>query len=134
MARYSHAFDQIFLQQGRVLHGNPFHGLKGRESQDEFELSSSMQLKDQLLEIKIEQERAKLEKIKGEQIGRDLVSEVYGKCVATIFRELDRVFGDEIPPRTRGLTEKQQSALNREELRIVFKRAKEQFEQGILDG
>ncbi len=110
-----------------------FHGLEGRESQDEFELSSSMQLKDQLLEIKIQQERAKLEKIKGEQIERDLVSEVYGKCVATIFRELDRVFGDEIPPRTRGLTEKQQSALNREELRIVFKRAKGQFEEGIIE-
>jgi hypothetical protein len=30
MARYLHAFDQISLQQGRVLHGNPFHGLKGR--------------------------------------------------------------------------------------------------------
>jgi hypothetical protein len=110
-----------------------FHGLEGKENQDEFELSSSMQLKDQLLEIKIQQERSKLEKIKGEQISRDLVSEVYGKCVATIFRELDRVFGDEIPPRTRGLTEKQISGLNRRELRSVFQQAKESFSNGMVD-
>jgi len=110
-----------------------YHGLSGREAQDEFELSESQELKDELMKIKIEQERAKLEKIRGSQIGRDLVSEVYGKCAATIFRELDRVFGDEIPPRTRGLTEKQISGLNRKELRSVFQQAKVSFSNGMVD-
>jgi len=110
-----------------------YHGLKGKEVQDEFELSESQELKDELMKIKIEQERSKLDKIRGSQIDRDLVSEVYGKCVATIFRELDRVFGDEIPPRTRGLTEKQISGLNRRELRSVFQQAKESFSNGMVD-
>ena len=110
-----------------------YHGLKGKEAQDEFELSESQELKDELMKIKIEQERSKLDKIRGSQIDRDLVSKVYGKCVATIFRELDRVFGDEIPPRTRGLTEKKISGLKRRELRSVFQQAKESFSNGMVD-
>ena len=106
--------------------------MKGKEVQDEFELSESQELKDELMKIKIEQERSKLDKMRGSQIDRDLVSEVYGKCVATIFRELDRVFGDEIPPRTGGLTEKQISGLNRRELRSVFQQAKESFSNGMV--
>jgi hypothetical protein len=110
-----------------------YHGLSGKEGLTDSEPSKSQELRDELMKIKIDQERSKLEKIRGSQIERDLVSEVYGKCVATIFRELDRVFGDEIPPRTRGLTEKQISGLNRRELRSVFQQAKESFSNGMVD-
>ena len=46
-----------------------YDGLSGREAQDEFEPSESQELKDELKKIKIEQERPKLDKIWGSQIG-----------------------------------------------------------------
>ncbi len=107
-----------------------YHGLSGK-AEPVPQKSQEQQLKTRLTEIKVQQEEAKLKKMRGDLVEKASVVEALGKGMAYFYRELDRVFGDEIPPRTRGLTEKQMSALMREEIKTIFIEAKRRFKEGF---
>lgn len=103
-----------------------FHGLKGKAKEAE-DLSRSQQLKLQLDEIKVAREKVRLERERGKLVERSLVPEVYGRSVSYLFRQLDRVLGNELPAQLKGLTEKQMSKLLRDELKRIFAESESEF-------
>ena len=60
---------------------------------------------DALVEAKAKRERLKLEREKGEVIGRDLVKSAVQTGVAAVFAGLDKRFVNELPPVLKGLDE-----------------------------
>jgi len=60
---------------------------------------------DALVEAKAKRERLKLEREKGEVIGRDLVKSAVQTGVAAVFSGLDKRFVNELPPVLKGLEE-----------------------------
>ena len=60
---------------------------------------------DALVEAKAKRERLKLEREKGEVIGRDLVKSAVQTGVAAVFAGLDKRFVNQLPPVLKGLDE-----------------------------